>query len=80
MHGSVPTAISGDVNVFKVLGCHFFLTDKFSVRVTKIASKIGLMNSHLSVFGLFLTHKIALLSKDTNFKSHNSLKLSFINI
>ena len=58
----------------------FFLTDEFLVRVTKIASKIGLMNSHLSVSGLFLTHKIALLSKDTNFKSHNSLKLSFINI
>ena len=36
----VPTAISGDVNISEVPGCHL-LTDEFSVRVTKIISSIG---------------------------------------
>ena len=42
------------------------------------------MNSaYLFVFGLFLTHEVAILSKGRkpdNFESHNSLKLSFTNI
>ena len=36
----IPTAISGGVEISEVPGCHL-LTDEFSVRVTKITSRIG---------------------------------------
>ena len=62
------------------------MTNEFSARVTKITSRVGVSwtHSHLSVFTLFLTQWImAILSKGCkpdNFESHNSLKLSFMNI
>ena len=37
----VPTAISGGVDIPKVPGGSFVTTDEFSVRVTKITSRIG---------------------------------------
>ena len=49
----VPTAIPCDVDISKVLRCHFSLTDEFSVRVIKIASSIAV---YFSVFNLFLTN------------------------
>ena len=37
----VPTVNSCGVDISEVAGCHLFTTDKFSVRVTKIFSRIG---------------------------------------
>ena len=58
----------------------FVMTDDFSVKVTKITSRIGL-TAYLSIFYLFLTQwiKAILLKgcKPDNFELHNSLKLSF---
>ena len=60
----------------------FVTTDKFSMRVTKITSRIGVMN--LQPTFLFLTYWIMAISskacKPDNFQPHNSLKLSFTNI
>ena len=62
------------------------MTDEFSSRITKITSRIGVMNSKstLLFFDLFLTQWIiAILSKGCNpdnFELHNTLKLSFTNI
>ena len=36
----IPTATSGGVDISEVPACHL-LTDEFSVRVTKITSRIG---------------------------------------
>ena len=49
----VPTAISGDVNISIVAGCH--MTGQFPVRVTKIMSRIGWLITHSlhSVFDVF---------------------------
>ena len=60
----------------------FVTTDEFSVRITKIKSRIGASWTHklLSFSDLSLTHEMAILSKGrkpNNFESHNSLKLSF---
>ena len=59
------------------------MTDEFSVRVTKITSRIGVPWTHSQpcYFQPILT--LAILSKECkpdNFEWHNSLKLSFINI
>ena len=63
----------------------FITADEFSLRVTKIISRIGSheLAVYLSVFYLFTTHEIAILSKGcklNNFESHISLELSFTNI
>ena len=70
----------------------FVLTDEFSVRVTKITSRIGVSWTHslFMFFTYFLTQWVmAILSKGCkldNFESHNSLKfvlktfLAFIRI
>ena len=64
----------------------FVTTDEFSVRVTKITSRIGVSWTHNLPFCFwpFLTQWImAILSKawkPDNFGPHNSLKLSFQNI
>ena len=61
-------------------------TDEFSVRVTKISSRIGVSWTHslLFCFWPILTQWImAILSKGCkpdNFESHKSLKLSFRNV
>ena len=63
----------------------FAMTDEFSVRVTKITPRIGVSWTHSLPFYFqpIQTYWImAILSKTCkldNFKSHNSLKLSFIN-
>ena len=80
----VATAISVGLDIFEVPGCH--LTDEFSLRVTKIATMIGVSLTHilLSCFWHILTHCImAIILKGLkwdNFEPHNSLKLSFTNI
>ena len=64
----------------------FVTTNEFSVRVTKIISRIGVSRTHSLpfCFDLFLTQWIiAILSKGCkpdNFEWHNSQKLSFPNI
>ena len=61
----------------------FVTTDEFSVRVTKITSRIGVSWTHSLpfCFSLFLTQWImTILSnecKPDNFEPHNSLKLSW---
>ena len=78
----VPTTNSGDVDYFWGLWVSFVI-DRFSVRVAKITSRIGVSWTHIlpSVFDQFLTSWImAILSKGCkpdNFESHNSLKLKF---
>ena len=68
------------------LWASFVMTDKFSVRVTKITSRIGVSWTHSlpSYFWSILTQWIMpILSKwckPDNFESHNSQKLSFTNI
>ena len=65
----------------------FVTSDEFSVRVTKITSKIGVSLTHNVPF-LFLTDLnfkriMVILSKafkPDDFESHNSLKVSFTNI
>ena len=59
----------------------FFTTDEFSLRVTKITSRSHELRDYLSIFNLFKL--MAILSKACKpdyFESHNSLKLSFMNI
>ena len=64
----------------------FDMADEFSVRVTEIASRIGVSWTHSLPFHfqLILTQStMAILSKackPESFESHNSLKLSFTNI
>ena len=64
----------------------FATTDEFSVRMTKITSRIGSpeLTAYFFVLDLFLTQCIMAIlstgSKQENFESNNSLKLSFKNI
>ena len=42
-----PAAISGGAYISENLGCHLFVTaDEFSVRVTKMTSRIGVSRTH----------------------------------
>ena len=64
----------------------FVMTDEFSVRVTKITSRIGVLWTHRVSFFFWpiLTQWIlVILSKGCepdSFESHNSLKHSFVNV
>ena len=65
----------------------FIVTDEFSVRVTKITSRIGVWWTQQHTFkfcNLFLTQWIMAIllkgCKPYNFEPHNFLKLSFANI
>ena len=63
----------------------FVMTNEFSVRVTKITSKIGVSLIHSRPFYFYpiLTQGIMVIlvkiCKPDNFELHNSLKLSFMN-
>ena len=64
----------------------FVMTDEFSVMVRKINSRIGFSWTHSLPFcfwPIFNSVNIAMLTKGytpNKFESHNSLKLSFLNI
>ena len=78
----VPTAISDDIEISKVPGCHL-VTDQFLVWVTKITLKIGISWTHSlpfcfwTMFNSMNYGHIIKRCKPDNFESHNSLKLSF---
>ena len=42
----VPTAISGGMNIFRGPWVSFVMTDEFSVKVTKITSRIVVSRTH----------------------------------
>ena len=80
----VPTVIFGGIHTH-LWGpwVSFVLTDEFSLRVTKITLRIGVSWATAYFSDLFLTQwnmAIPKGCKADNFKSHNSLKLSFTNI
>ena len=61
----------------------FVLVDEFSVRFTKLTSRICFMNLQPTFQFLTYLNLMVILSKackPDNFESHNSLKLSFTNI
>ena len=84
-HGSISLQLFLECRYFWRPRVSFVMRDEFSVRLTKIATRIGISWIHsLSVFNLFLTQWImATLSKgykQDNFEPHKSLKCSFTNI
>ena len=78
-----PTAISGGVDISEVPRCYLLQQMKSQWESQKLLKGWCLMNS-LSVFDLLLTRWIMVIlwkgCKPNNFKSHNSLKLRFMNI
>ena len=77
----VPAAISSDVDISEVPGCH--LLWQMISRWGSQKSLQGLVSHelivHLSDFNLFLTF-ISKIHKPDNFESYSSLKLSFTSI
>ena len=81
----VPTTISGCVDISEVLGCYLLRQMSSQLGSQKVLPGLvsDELTTYLSVFDLFLTHEMAILSKGRkpdNFESYNSLKISFTNI
>ena len=82
----VPTVIFAGVDISKVLWVSIVTTDKFSVKFTKITSRINVSltcNGPFWFFLLFWFSEMVVLSKvckPDNFEPHDSLNLRFTNI
>ena len=77
----VPTIISGGVDISKVPGCHLLWQMSSHWGSQKLLRTLVSheLKVYLSVFYLFLTHEMAILSKGhepNKFESNNSLRLS----
>ena len=77
----VPTIIFGGVDIFKFPGRHLLWQMSSHWGSQKLLQTLVSheLKVYLSVFDLFLTHKMAILSKGhepDNFESNNSLRLS----
>ena len=81
----VYTAISGSVDISKVPGFHLLRQISCQWGSQKWIQRLVFpeLTAQRSIFDLFLTHEMTILSKGCktdNLESHSSLKLSFTNI
>ena len=81
----VHTAISGSVDISEVPGCHLLRQISCQWGSQKWIQRLVSpeLTAQRSIFDLFLTHEMTILSKGCkadNLESHSSLKLSFTNI
>ena len=86
MHGNGSLQLFLLVGYFQCPWVSFVTTDNFSVRITKITSRIGVSRTHSLLFcfwPIFNSMNYGHISKKCkpdNFELYNSLKLSFTNI